>query len=148
VLTQGQIPEGFAEAARDIPGPAEKPAAPRILVVDDERLLRWSVAETLTARGFEVAEASDGRAAMQALGNGGDTDLVLLDLRLPDVDDLRLLARIRATAPHTPVILMTAFATREIVEEATALGAAVLHKPFDLEDLATDVERALTGRVY
>jgi two-component system response regulator AtoC len=73
---------------------------------------------------------------------------VLLDLRLPDTDDLRVLARMREKAPATPVILMTAFATREIVEEAAALGAPVIAKPFELNDLAADVERALAGRVY
>lgn len=136
------------ERPRDFPAAAKKPAPPRILVVDDERLVRWSVAETLTARGYEVVEAADARSAMQEFGAGDTTDLVLLDLRLPDADDLRVLARMRQKAPATPVILMTAFATREIVEEAAALGAPVVAKPFDLNDLAADVERALAGRVY
>lgn len=137
-----------AERPRDFPGAAKKPTPPRILVVDDERLVRWSVAETLTARGYEVVEAGDARSAMQEFGDGDTTDLVLLDLRLPDTDDLRVLARMREKAPATPVILMTAFATREIVEEAAALGAPVIAKPFELNDLAADVERALAGRVY
>jgi DNA-binding NtrC family response regulator len=137
-----------AERPRDFPAAAKKPAPPRILVVDDERLVRWSVAETLTARGYEVVEASDARSAMQEFGAGDTTDLVLLDLRLPDADDLRVLARMRQKAPATPVIVMTAFATREIVEEAAALGAPVIGKPFDLNDLAADVERVLAGRVY
>jgi CheY-like chemotaxis protein len=114
----------------------------------DERLLRWSIAETLTVRGYEVAEAGDGRSAMQEIGDGDRTDLVLLDLHLPDVDDLRLLARMRQKAPNAPIILMTAFPTREIVEDAQALGASVLIKPFDLGALAADVEAALTPRVY
>ena len=137
-----------AEPPRDFPRAAKKPTAPRILVVDDERLVRWSVAETLTARGYQVVEAADARSAMQEFGAGDTTDLVLLDLRLPDADDLRVLARMRQKAPATPVILMTAFATREIVEEAAALGAPVIGKPFDLNDLAANVERALAGRVY
>jgi len=136
------------ERPRDFPTAAKKPTPPRILVVDDERLVRWSVAETLTARGYEVVEAADARSAMQEFGAGDTTDLVLLDLRLPDANDLRVLARMRQKAPTTPVILMTAFATREIVEEAEALGAPVVAKPFDLNDLAATVERALAGRVY
>lgn len=133
---------------RDIPECAKKFARERVLVVDDERLLRWSIAETLTVRGYEVAEAGDGRSAMQEIGSGERTDLVLLDLHLPDGDDLRLLARMRQKAPNAPIILMTAFPTREIVEGAQALGASVLIKPFDLDALAADVEAALTPRVY
>jgi two-component system response regulator AtoC len=148
VETVAQIPQIFTEPSRDIPVPVEKPAGPRVLVVDDERLLRWSVAETLTGRGYEVEEASDARTAMQAFGEGDRTDLVLLDLRLPDTDDLRVLAKIREKAPTVPVILMTAFATREIVEDAHAMGTPVLNKPFDLDDLARCVERVLAGRVY
>jgi two-component system, NtrC family, response regulator AtoC len=135
------------ESTRDFPNTAKK-SAPCVLVVDDERLLRWSVAETLFARGYHIAEATDGRTAMQELGDGDSTDLVLLDLRLPDVSDLRLLARIREKSPHVPVILMTAFPTREIVEDASALGASILIKPFELDQLATSVERALTRRIY
>lgn len=139
----------IAEQLRYFPDIGKKftPSA-RVLVVDDERLVRWSVAETLTARGHDVVEAADARSAMQAFGAGNTIDLVLLDLRLPDADDLRVLACIRQKAPTMPVILMTAFATREIVEEAAALGAPVISKPFDLNELATTVERALEGRVY
>ena len=135
------------ESPRDFPDTAKK-SAPCVLVVDDERLLRWSVAETLSARGCDIAEATDGRTAMQEFGDGVGTDLVLLDLRLPDVWDLRLLARIREKNPQVPVILMTAFPTREIVEEAAALGASVLIKPFELDMLAASVEHALTPRLY
>jgi two-component system, NtrC family, response regulator AtoC len=135
------------EEPRDFPDAAKK-SAPCVLVVDDERLLRWSVAETLTAQGYDIIEAADARSAMQEFGDGDRTDLVLLDLRLPDVSDLRLLVGIRQKGPHVPVILMTAFPTREIVEEAGALGALVLIKPFDLDALVAGVERALTPRVY
>src|SRR5262245_41303719 len=133
---------------RVFPDAAKKSARRCVLVVDDERLLRWSVAETLAARGYHIAEATDGRTALQELGDGDGTDLVLLDLRLPDVSDLRLLARIREKNPQVPVILMTAFPTREIIEEAAALGASVLIKPFELDLLAASVERALNPRIY
>ena len=133
---------------RNFPDAAKKSTRRCVLVVDDERLLRWSVAETLSARGCQIAEATDGRTAMQEFGDGDGTDLVLLDLRLPDMWDLRLLARIREKNPQVPVILMTAFPTREIIEEAAALGASVLIKPFELDLLAATVERVLTPRVY
>ena len=137
-----------ADESRDFEDTAKKSAPPCVLVVDDERLLRWSVAETLAAQGYDIVEAVDARTAMQAFGDGERTDLVLLDLRLPDVSDLRLLARIRQKGPDVPVILMTAFPTREIIEEAGELGAHVLIKPFDLDALVAGVERALTPRVY
>ena len=136
------------DTPRDFPDAAKKFARRCVLVVDDERLLRWSVAETLAARGYEIAEATDGRSAMQEFGDGDGIDLVLLDLRLPDAWDLRLLARIRQKGPRVPVILMTAFPTREIVEDASALGASILIKPFELDQLASSVERALTPRIY
>jgi DNA-binding response OmpR family regulator len=138
----------FAEQPRDFTNAVKKSPRGYVLVVDDEQLLRWSVAETLTAHGYEVTEAGDARSAMQEIGDGDHTDLVLLDMRLPDADDLRVLARIRQKAPQVPVILMTAFATREIVEEAATLGASVLGKPFDLDALAARVKNVLTPRVY
>lgn len=128
-----------------MPHIAEKPA-PRVLVVDDEWLVRWSVTEALRSRGFEVDEAADGRSAAVALDHA--YDLVLLDVHLPDSQDLRILSLIRARSATLPVIIMTAFATREIVEEASSLGAAVVNKPFELDDLAAAVQRALAARVY
>ena len=61
-----------------------------ILVVDDERLIRWSLNERLTRDGFRVVEAADGATAEEALSHG-DVDLVLLDVKLPDTDGLTLL---------------------------------------------------------
>src|SRR5689334_2536160 len=137
-----------AEQPGEFPKTGEKSARKNVLVVDDERLVRWSIAEMLNDRGIDVVEAGDARSAMQEFGNGEGIDLVLLDLRLPDSDDLRPLARLRQKAAQIPVILMTAFATREINEEATALGASVVTKPFDLDDLAAEVLRVLASRVY
>jgi two-component system, NtrC family, response regulator AtoC len=133
------------DATRTLPHLAKK-SATRVLIVDDEWLVRWSVTEALEARGFDVEEAVDAASAMQAID--ADCDLVLLDLHLPDAMDLRVLAFIREKAPSVPVILMTAFATREVAEDAAALGASIVTKPFDLDDLTGAVERALASRVY
>jgi DNA-binding NtrC family response regulator len=62
-------------------------------------------------------------------------DVVLLDLRLPDMHDLSLLATLRQLLPAAALILMTAFGTPEIFADAEALGAAVLNKPFEIDDL-------------
>ena len=138
-------PAARPNAPRTLPQLAGKSAA-RVLVVDDEWLVRWSVTEALRERGFDVEEAVDAESARQAFD--ADCDLVLLDLHLPDAIDLRLLSFMRHKSASVPVILMTAFATREVAEEAAALGASILVKPLDLDDLTRAVEHTLAGRVY
>lgn len=119
-------------------------AAPRVLVVDDELLIRWSLCETLSDRGYAVSEAADGKAAVRALTGGAALpDVVLLDFRLPDSDDLNLLSRIVSLVPDGRVILMTAYGTPEVAEAAIERGAfKVLHKPFEMQDIT-----ALVGRL-
>ena len=123
---------------------AEKSRSPRVLVVDDEALIRWSVAETLGDQGWQVTEAADAQSAMVAFPDvAAARGLVFLDLRLPDSDDLRVLASMRRLSPQTPVILMTAHGTPDVAEAARALGAfAVLDKPFDMAELGPLAERA------
>lgn len=107
------------------------------LVADDEALIRWSVAETLSDLGMNVQQAGDAAATLAAIDEAGDEfDVVILDLRMPDVDDLSLLAKVRRLLPSATVILMTAFGTPEIVAGARELGVrAVLSKPFELDRL-------------
>jgi DNA-binding NtrC family response regulator len=119
----------------------------RILVVDDEPLVRWAIAETLGHFGYDVAEASDAESTVRALFEAENPpDVVLLDLRLPDCSDLKLLQTVRRVAPRAAVILMTAFGTRELRDEALRCGAAaVLDKPFDVEDLDAIITRTLSA---
>ena len=148
-----QFPATFAapssdrlpSSARDLPGREGKHAL-RALVVDDEPLIRWAIAETLHANGYDVEEAGDADGTVRALFNDpAPPDLVLLDLRLPDCGDLSLLETVRRLLPATPVILMTAFGTPDIRERARSLGAAgVLDKPFDVDGLAGFVETLCT----
>ena len=113
----------------------------RVLVVDDEPLIRWSIAETLSSSGHHVVEAPDAASARRVLDETPNLDLVLLDLRLPDSNDLALLSDVRRKAPGTPVIMMTAFGTPEITADALRLGALkVLNKPFNMHDLETAVQ--------
>ncbi len=120
---------------------------PRVLVVDDEALLRWSVAETLGDQGWQVTQAADAESAMAAFPDiAGPSGLVFLDLRLPDSDDLHVLAAMRRLSPITPVILMTAHGGPDVADAARALGAfAIIDKPFDMAELAPLAERA-SGR--
>ena len=160
-----QSSQGFADSAtqaeadvrRNYPRVGEKPAA-RILVVDDEPLVRWSVAETLSTAGYDVEEAADAKTALEILsphalaGNGDDNrafDVALLDVRLPDSDGLGFLATMRARAPSLAIALMTAYGTRELVQSAIRLGAfTVLDKPFDMDDVLRLVRRATESRPH
>lgn len=139
-------PAPVAVAGVEIPRP-QKNFAPHILVVDDEPLVRWSIAETLRLHGCRITEAGDGRTALASLTKTADPpDAVILDLNLPDNDDLTLLTGVRRLAPTAAVILMTAFATPEIIAGATRLGAfTVLDKPFELGQLDELVERAISA---
>jgi DNA-binding NtrC family response regulator len=116
----------------------------RVLVVDDEPLIRWSLLETLEEVGHAVVEASDRESAVRSLSNGHEPfDVVLLDYRLPDSNDLDLLATVRRLAPATAVIMMTAFGTPEVVAGALQLGAfCVIPKPFEVHDMAALVLQA------
>jgi DNA-binding NtrC family response regulator len=110
----------------------------RVLVIEDELLIRWSIAQILTSAGHEVIEADSAAAAMTALTNPSTrVDAVLLDYRLPDSNDLTLLATIRRLSPASALIMMTAFGTPEVMKDALAGGAyKVMDKPFDLYGLA------------
>ena len=115
----------------------------RVLVVDDEPLIRWSLAETFADMGHVAVEAGDGASALQALNAGDPFDAIVLDYRLPDSNDLNLLASIRQRAPQTPVIMMTAFGTLEVTSGAITLGAyRVVSKPFEMHDMAALVVQA------
>jgi DNA-binding NtrC family response regulator len=120
----------------------------RILVVDDELLIRWSLSEALTAAGYAVVEGRDAAEARKAIRDQAHKpDLVVLDYRLPDSNDLGLLTTIRHEAPTVPVILMTAYGTAEVVKGALDLGAyRVVSKPFEVHDMASLVTEALAAR--
>ena len=124
-----------------------KKSAPRVLVVDDEALIRWSVNEMLVERGYVVTEAGDARMALAAIHQAAEPfDVVLLDYRLPDSADLRLLETVRRIAPTSQVIMITAHNSPELALGATALGAyRVISKPFEVESLAALVNQARTA---
>jgi two-component system, NtrC family, response regulator AtoC len=117
-------------------------AATTVLVVDDEQLIRWSLTERLRAEGHEVLEADSGASALEQLREG--IDLVLLDFKLPDVDGLTVLKKIKEFDPDILVILLTAYASVDTAVEAMKEGAYhFANKPFNLDDIAMMVARAL-----
>jgi DNA-binding NtrC family response regulator len=112
-----------------------------ILLIDDEPELRETLAEALEAAGHAVTQLEDGGAAAAALA-GATFDVLLCDVRLPEVDGLTLVRKARAVAPLMDCILMTAFG--EISDAIAALKAGAvdyLTKPFDLDDLLHHMAR-------
>ena len=116
--------------------------AVRVLIVEDEGLIRWALAQTLIAAGATVVEAADAQSAMAALhAESRAFDVAVLDVRLPDGSGLGLLTTIRRLWPSTPVLLMTAFGTPELRQAARALVAfGMVEKPFELD--------AMTGLIF
>ena len=140
---------GHTSVLGDFPNAAEKSPGLSILVVDDEPLIRWSLAEALTGRGHHVVEAGDAQAAVQAMHASAEPfDVVLLDFRLPDSNDLSLLARLRLLAPASRIIMMTAFGAPEVLQGALDLGATqVVSKPFEIDDLTDLVHTRAAPRL-
>ncbi len=118
----------------------------RVLIVDDERLIRWSLEQTLEKAGYEVQTAENGAAALVAAREEAP-DLVLLDLKLPDLDGIQLLRQLKASHPDTQVVIMTAYADVSTAVEAMRLGAYdYVAKPIDFGNLAVTLRNALETR--
>jgi DNA-binding NtrC family response regulator len=118
----------------------------RVLVVDDEVKLGKLTAEMLELDGHEVVRAAGGRQALLEL-SAGTFDIVLTDLRMPEVDGLAVLAEARALPSPPEVLLMTAHATAESAVAAMKAGAAdYLVKPFAMDEVRLRVQRLVTQR--
>jgi DNA-binding NtrC family response regulator len=115
----------------------------RILIVDDQDMMRDSLAQILVREGYEVVAASDGASAGARLG-AARFDLLITDLRMPKMTGLELLAEAKRLRPDMPVVLMTAFATVANAVEAMKLGAYdYIQKPFNGEEIKLLVDRTL-----
>ncbi|MFI5377770.1 MAG: sigma-54-dependent transcriptional regulator [Tepidisphaerales bacterium] len=115
----------------------------RILIVDDQEMMRDSLASTLAREGHEVVAASDGPAALTRL-SGTRFDLMISDLKMPKMTGIELLQEAKKIRPDLPVVLMTAFATVSTAVEAMKLGAYdYIQKPFDGEEIKLLVDRTL-----
>ena len=144
-----QVPEqGDRRRSRDLllmpfPAPPESlMPQEKILIVDDEKLIRWSLRQRLETAGYRVLEADCGSGALACFDR--DIDLVLLDLRLPDIDGLAVLRKIRQLCESAAVILMTAYGSPETVRDALAEGAlGVVNKPFDFDNMLRIVAKSL-----
>lgn len=115
----------------------------RILIVDDEKNSRQALAEILSEDGYNVATAMDGHRAMEEIREKSP-DLVLTDLKMPGMDGLELLERVRVISSDIPVIILTAFGTVKTAVLALKQGAEhYLTKPVDIEELEVVVNKAM-----
>jgi len=115
----------------------------KILVVDDEENMRWILTNVLKKAGYRVITADDGKKAVQKVIEN-DPDIILLDIKMPEMDGIQVLERVRELNPSIPVIIITAFADVKNAVQAMKLGAHdYLIKPFDNSELLLIIERAL-----
>ena len=114
-----------------------------ILVVDDERSIRDSLELVLKEEGYEVQTATDGKQAMELLQNS-DFDIMITDLKMPEVDGIQLTKHCLQIYPQTSVIIITAYGSLETAIEALRLGAYdYILKPFEFDDVLIKVQNLI-----
>lgn len=115
----------------------------KILVADDEAILRITVADHLRSQGWQVDEAENGTQALKKIKQNR-YDLLLSDIRMPELDGEALLAQVKEVAPRTEVIMMTAHGSTDTAVSCLRSGASdYIQKPFDLDDLSFRINRIL-----
>jgi len=119
----------------------------RILIVDDEKAIRWSLGEALANVGYEVDEAPNGAAGIKKFEED-PADCVILDLKLPDIDGIKVLKRLKEMDGDLPIVMMTAYGEVETAVGAIKAGAYdFIQKPFQLEKMKLAVRNALESSV-
>jgi len=118
----------------------------RILLVEDDEIMRITLYDRLTGLGFEVDQEDNGNNALSRIAS--DTyHLIISDIKMPGLDGIKLLEQVKKLAPDTDVILMTAYGSVEKGVDCLRKGAAdYILKPFDMDDLTIRVKRLLTAR--
>ncbi len=116
---------------------------PKILVVDDERSHRQMIEAVLSAEGYEIGQADNGQAAIDAVAEKF-YDLVIMDIRMPELGGIGALKKIKTISPGIPIIIMTAYASVGTAVDALKSGASdYLTKPLDIEELKILVAKTL-----
>ncbi len=117
-----------------------------VLIVDDEKNMRWVLKQALESAEFEVMEAVDGKEALASIAEQ-TPDIMVLDHRMPAPDGMEVLRRVRADGATFPIIMLTAHGNVQTAVEAMKAGATeYLTKPFDLEELKIAIDKALKMR--
>ncbi|KPK76465.1 MAG: hypothetical protein AMJ79_06590 [Phycisphaerae bacterium SM23_30] len=118
----------------------------QVLVVDDQEMMRDSLAATLSRAGHKVAACDDGFEALERV-RGRLYDVIITDLKMPKMDGLTFLEELKKTAPEVPVLMMTAYASINTAVEAMRKGAFdYIQKPFEADEITLLVERTLEHR--
>jgi DNA-binding NtrC family response regulator len=118
----------------------------KVLVIDDEAIVRLSCDRTLSPEGYEVRLAKNGFEGMEMLAKEG-FDLVLTDLKMPDMDGIEVLRTIKERWPETEVVVITGYQTVDTAVKSIKLGAFdYIEKPFTPDGLLSAVANALSNR--
>jgi DNA-binding NtrC family response regulator len=119
---------------------------PRLIIVDDEPLMLESMKEAVGKKGYDIRTFTSGTSAIQAVEKDA-ADILIVDLRMPEMDGLTLLEAVRGLDQDLPVIIMTAYSTVATAVEAMKAGAYdYVQKPFDIDELDMLIRRALEDR--
>ncbi len=140
------LPASGGEPAASERPPATRPSRTcKVLIVDDEPLVRTQLRRTLELRGYTVAEAVDGRSALATVDEVRP-DVIILDMTMPDIDGAEVLQRLRASGSRVPVIVSSGYLDVS-VERKLSRGEfqGFLAKPYGASDLAAAIERALAS---
>lgn len=117
----------------------------KILIVDDQKGIRLLLNEVFSKEGYKVYQAANGMEALNLIDRE-TMDGVMLDMKIPGMDGIEILKRIREKNPRLPVFMMTAFEGEEILMEANQLGIAkYFRKPFNILDVRDEVNTILNG---
>ncbi len=115
----------------------------KLLIVDDQNGIRILLMEVFSSEGYDTFQAANGKLALELVLNESP-DLVLLDMKIPGMDGLEILKRIKEINTDIKVIMMTAYGELDMIKEATDLGA-LMHftKPFDIDEMRVAVNTQL-----
>jgi two-component system nitrogen regulation response regulator GlnG len=115
----------------------------KIWVIDDDRAMRWVLEKTFKEEGFDVTSFEEAQSALDQLSLDAP-DVILTDIRMPGIDGLTFLAKVKANYPDLPVIIMTAHSDLESAVSSYQTGAfEYLPKPFDIDEALALVNRAI-----
>lgn len=120
----------------------------RVLVVDDEAPIRDTIGRALTASGYEVIMAANGREGAAALEQHAGVDLVVADLEMPELGGAEMVCRIRAARPDVKILYVTGFIDKLMDTRPLWEGEAFLEKPFTVIGLREAVSLLLYGSVF